>query len=497
MTQTLFDILSDPDTVQKEEVKEVKKPVAEGEDRGKLDFFSMASQQEEQPEELGYWKSVLNSIPKGAVKGLIQFGRMMGPLPDTQETVDSQGNVIDEQKYEPEKIAAQLDEWFPTTEDFVPGAIERGLGMAPTILGSPGGLLAGGGLGTATRIGAASAAGEGAKQAGMPEWVQTISETVPLLAPSLSAANKAGASEGVLAKIIADKAPQKIADRVKDMMTKNATKKELLDFARQAGMKESEITPLLQGEMKQKWLTKLASKGESTQAKLKASQESIGNVFNSIKESPAAQKVFTEKQSSKLVKSLQDKFEQMPSSVRNVVQEDFQQLLKGEMTGEKVIKFFRDINHELGSKTKQLSTLKDPIKKALMEVDGELGRSFDMTNKLYGKYAEIAKRLKTSEHDKLYAAGKGGIALTGLLTGNFGMIKGLAAYEGSRKLAEHMLTNPRLQNLSTKMISALNQNKFQVAEHLKRQMIDEVKEVDPAVAKALQELNIKSAIEAQ
>lgn len=495
MTQTLFDILSTPKPVQEEaETVEVLQPQEGGKDQGQLDFFSIAAEQEEQPEELGYWKSVLNSIPKGAVKGLIQFGRMMAPLPDSK---DKEGNLIPEENYDQDKIAAQLDEWFPTTEDFVPGAIERGLTMAPTILGSPGGLLPGGGSGTASRIVAASSAGEGAKQAGMPDWIQSIAETVPLLAPSLKAANKAGASEGVLTKIIADQAPQKIANRIKDMVSKNASKKELLDFARQAGMKEAEITPLLQGEMKQKWLAKLSSKGESMQEKLQATKEGLSNIFNSIKESPAAKQAFTERQSTKLVKSLQDKFEQMPASVRNAVQEDFQQLLKGKMTGEKVIKFFRDVNHELGSKTKQLSTLKDPIKKALFEIDRELGHSFDMTNKLYGKYAEIAKRLKPSEHDKLYAAGKGGIALTGLLTGNFGVIKGLAAYEGGRKLAEHMLTNPRLQNLSTKMISALNQNKFQVAEHIKRQMIDEVKEVDPGVAKALQELNIKSAIESE
>ena len=187
----------------------------------------------------------------------------------------------------------------------------------------------------------------------------------------------------------------------------------------------------------------------------------------------------------------------MPSSVRNVIQDDFQELLKGDMTGEKIIKFFRDINHELGGKTKQLSTLKDPIKRTLMELDRDLGRSFDLTNKLYGKYAEITKRLNPSEYDKLSTAGKSAAALMVLMSGNFGLLESIASFEGARKVAEHMLTNPRMQNLSSKMISAINQNKFQIAEHIKRQFIDEVKDIDPKVAKALESLNIKSAIESE
>ena len=505
MPKTIFDLLSPQDEEGTQEVvqqsiqpvetpEEVEQPKADAKDQGQIDFFSVASQQPEPEPELGYWKSVLNSVPKGAIQGLVQFGRMMGPLPDSPDTETADGEIIPGQKFDPDEMAAKLDEFFPTNDDFVPGAIERGLKMAPTILGSPGGLLAGGGTGTAARIAAGSSAGEGAKQLGMPEWVQAIAETVPLLAPSLSAANQAGASEGVFAKIIADKAPKKIADAFGNMVAKNASKKELLKFAKQAGMTEAEITPLLQGETKQKWLAKLSSKGESTQSKLQATKESIGNVFNSIKESPAAQKIFTPTQRSKLIRELESKFEQMPASVRNAVKEDFGQLVEGKMTGEKVIKFFRDVNHELSGKTKQLSTLKDPIKKTLAAVDKDMGRSFEMTNKLYGKYAEIAKRLRPTEHDKLYAAGKGGIALTGLLTGNFGVIKGLAAFEASKKLAEHMLTNPRMQNLSSKMITALNQNKFQVAEKIKQSLIGEVERFDPKMARAMEKLNIESAL---
>ena len=480
MSATLFDVLVSSEEVQKEKPKERKSSPAQGQ----LDFFSMASEhKEEVPEEVGYWKSILNAVPKGAVKGLVQFGRMMGPLQDT-----------DDFQYDPDKLSAQLEETFPTGEGFVSGAIERGLQMAPSILGAPGG-LASGLKETVARVTSGAAAGETAKQLDMPEWVQAIAETVPLLAPKLSSMNKAGASESEMAKLIAEKAPKKIADRVESMMSKNASKNEILDFARQAGMTESEITPLLQGEMKQKFLAKLSSKGEAMQGKLKNTQKSIGRVFDSIKDSESAQQVLTEKQSVKLIKSLQDKFKQMPSSVRNAVKDDFAEMLKGDLTGEKAINFFQDINHEMGSKTKQLSTLKEPIKKALMELDPELGRSFDITNKLYGKYAEIAKRLKPSDHDKLFSAGKGGLALTSLLTGNFGVIKGLAAYEGSRKVAEHMLTNPRMQNLSGKMISALNQNKFAVAEHIKNQLIDEIKDVDPRISAALQELNIKQALD--
>jgi hypothetical protein len=482
MSSTLFDVLGNT-----EETPAAKQePKTSDSSQGQLDFFSLAADQEiEQEQETGYWQSILNSVPKGAVKGLVAFGRMMGPLPDTEDF-----------QYNPDELSSKLEEMFPTDEGFVSGAIEKGLGMAPTILGSPGGLAAGV-KSVGKRVAAGAAAGSAAKKADMPEWVQSIAETVPLLAPKLSSMNKAGATESELVKFVAEKAPKKIADRLNSMVAKNTSKNEILDFARKAGMSESEITPLLQGEMKQKFLAKLSSKGEAMEGKLRSTQKSIGRVFDSIKDSESAQQVLSRKQGIRLVKSMQDKFQRMPTSVRNAVKDDFREMLKGDVTGEKVINFFQDINHELGSKTKQLSTLKDPIKKALMELDPELGRSFDMTNKLYGKYAEIAKRLKPSDHDKLFSAGKGGLALTSLLTGNFGVIKGLAALEGSRKVAEHMLTNPRMQNLSTKMISALNQNKFGVAEHIKNQLIDEVKDVDPLVSRALEELDIKSAMNAE
>ena len=505
---SFFELAQTPKKVtQKKKQKEVE-PTQE-----ELDFFELQSPYQQDPiqEDTGYWKSLLNSVPRGLIDGVIRFGRTLGPLPDQPDMFSPEGEVVKGEKYDHEKIAALLDEWFPTDDEFLPNVIKEAGKVLPTALAVPS-LGVGAGpsvLSNVTRAVAGGALGEGAKEVGLPEWAQTIAEIAPWLTPNLSAVNQESPSiGGALAKLeqstpgwakklVSKYGPKFLKKPMEELIESGASRKETLEFARSAGMKEAEIAPLLQGEMKQKLLSKLASKGESTQSKLRATQKSIGNVFNSIKESPSAQKVFTERQSTKLVKGLQDRFEQMPASVRSVVQDDFQQLLKGDMTGEKVIKFFRDINHELGSKTKQLSTLKDPIKKSLMEIDSELGRSFDMTNKLYGKYSEIAKRLKPSEHDKLYAAGKGGMALSSLLTGNFGVIKLLATYEGARKLSEHMLTNPRLQNLSTKMISALNQNKFQVAEHIKRQMIDEVKEVDPRVAKALQELNIKSAIESE
>jgi len=468
-----------------------------------LDFFELESpyQQEPMQEDVGYWRSLLNSVPRGLIEGVIRFGRMMGPLQPTGDP---------ERDYDPERLASQLDEWFPT-DDYSSTNIIKDVGkVLPTVLGTPipgaGGGAAPSVGGTVTRATSGAALKEGASELGLPEWVQTVAEIAPWLTPSPAAANKEGASISKALTALEESSPNwakklyqkfgptSLSKPLQELAESGASRKEILDFAKAANMKEAEITPLLQGEGKQKWLAKLSSKGEAMEGKLIDTKEAIGKVYNSIGELPGASIEFSVGQRGRLIKSIQDKFEKMPASVRNVIQEDFQQLISGKMDGNKLMKFFKDVNHELGPKTKQLSLLKDPIKKALMEVDPAMGQMFDMTNKLYGKFSTIAKRLKPGLSEGLWSEAKSQGALWGVISGDVGLLQKIASVSGAKKLGEFMLTSPRLQNLSGKMVSALNQGKFAVAEHIKQQMIDEIKDVDPRVAQALEELNIQEAL---
>lgn len=461
-----------------------------------LEFFEMESPYQQKPlgNDVGYWRSMLNAVPRGLIEGVVRFGRMMGPLPDTEEY-----------KYDPDAMAAQLDEWFPTDDEFFSNAIKKTGQVLPSALGTP---IPGAGAAPSVgsnvlRAGAGAVLSEGAKEAGAPEWLQTVAEIAPWLAPNLSAVNKSDGSVGGiikaleekspnwLKKLVSEKGPDSLKKPIQQMVESGVAEKEILDFGRAAGMSEREITPLLQSSGKQKVLSKLASKGEAMEGKLVDTKTAIGKVYDSIADLPGANTTFSQSQSTRLIKSLQDKFAKMPSSVRKVVADDFAQLIDGPIDGNKLMKFFKDVNHELGPKTKQLSTLKDPIRKMLMEVDPAMGQMFDMTNKLYGKFGEIAKRLKPGLSEGLWSDAKSQGALWGVMTGDVGILQKIAKVSGAKKVAEFMLTSPRWQGLTSKMTSALNSGKFAVADHIRRQMIDEVKDVDPRVAAALEEIRLE------
>lgn len=475
MADNLFDVLSSEENIESDTPNVNTNSPAEED----LSFFDIAEQSPEEEVSVGYWTSVLNAVPKGLIKGTIALGRAMGPLPEGED-----------QHYDPEQISAFLEEKFPTDEGYLSGAVERAGKIAPLVLSSPSGSS---GVGSQLiRTGAAATLGEGVKQAGGPEWLQSIAEIVPFLAPDLSKMNSAGSSKEKILNFVKERVPKAISKKIDSMISADKSKGEILAFARKMEMTEEEITPLLQGETKKKWLSKLATKGESTQKSLKQTKSGIGRVFDSIKESLEATAVLTEEQGTRLVKELQDKFADMPASVRNLVKEDFQIFAsKAEKTGKDAIDLYQKINHEIGKNTLQLGTTHGPIKKMLSEIDPNLGDSFDMTNKLYSKYVDIAKRLKPEDADKWVSRGKVAAALYGVVTGNIGVLIPLAGYEGSKKVAEKMLTSPRLQGLASKMVSAVNQGLWVVAEHIKSQIIDEVKDADPKISKAIEETKIE------
>ena len=53
-----------------------------------------------------------------------------------------------------------------------------------------------------------------------------------------------------------------------------------------------------------------------------------------------------------------------------------------------------------------------------------------------------------------------------------------------------MLTNPRLQNLSSKMVSALNQNKIALAQQQLSKIISYIGEKNPKVASDMRKIDL-------
>jgi len=191
-----------------------------------------------------YGKTIL----KGSAEGLSKLGGLMGPLQDIH------GEPYSESL---KKQSENLDKLFPTEDpDYIQSSLRRGLKEAPSALSFPGSTLS-----TLPRSIAAGFLGQGAEELGLPEWAQTAAELTAYIGPDIT----------------------------KKLLEKGSNA-ELIAEARRLGLTDEQITPLIQSEFKQKWLSKLAPKRGDTQKALSETKSGLGNIYANIESSPYAAK---------------------------------------------------------------------------------------------------------------------------------------------------------------------------------------------------------------
>lgn len=415
---------------------------------GKEGYFELAKRAP-QPKEKSFLDDVADyakTFLKGGIEGISRLGRIMGPLIDPEGRSDQQ---IFEQQTE------TLNELFPTDEGYSQRAIRRGLKELPTMAAFPGA-----GLQSLPRTMMAGFVGEGAKDLGAPEWAQTALELTTQIGPDVT-----------------------------KKLLKKGSNKELIESARNLGLSDEAITPLLQSEFKQKWLSKLVPKRGGTQKALEKTKSELSNAYATIQKSPESTKALSLDSQKELMDSFSKKLFNMPSSVRNKVKEDLRDLLSAPVTGETLINFYTDVNHSLGQNTKQLSLLKEPIRKALSDISPKLGEDFELVNKLYSKYHPIASRLKPTLTSDIVQAAEA-IGITGsILFGQYPTLAGIIGEKAAKKLSQQMLLNPHFQQLSQKMIVAINQNKFGIAKKVIEDLKKEVGKFSPETSEKIENLS--------
>ncbi len=394
---------------------------------------------------LGSVKDYGKTILKGAAEGLGRLGRMIGPLEDNKGRNTSQ--QLQEQ-------TENLNELLPTDEGFVQKGIRRGLRQAPSMMAFHGAPIQ-----AAVRSGIAGFAGQGVEELGGGEGLQAAAELTAFIGPDLA---------------------KKLLSSGKD--------KQIIDFAKKMGMTDEQITPLIQSDFKQKWLTKLSPKKGSTQEALESTKKGLGNAYETIQKSEGAAKEISEKANGELINSIFEKFSEMPDTVRSVLEKDLQDLLNNKITGRSLINFWKDINANASGQGKQLTLLKEPIKKALNTIDPDVAKDFELVNELYTKFYPISSKLKpTLASDLISAAGSLGSlgAVGSAFFGHFQPMVLILGKMGAEKFAQQLLINPRLQQLSKKMVEALNQNKFGVAKKLTDSFASQIKDQFPELAEKL------------
>ena len=396
-------------------------------------------------------KSILKDVSdfgktflKGGAEGIMRLGRIMGPLPIGK----SESELQEEQEQ-------ALNKLLPTEEGFTQSSIRRGLREAPSLLAFPGSSFQ-----TIPRSIAAGFLGESAKELGLPEWAQSAAELTAYIGPDVT---------------------KKLLESGKD--------KDLIAFAKKIGMTDEEITPLIQSNFKQKWLSKLSPKRGSTEKVLQQSKQALNRSYNMLQQSESAVGEISEQVNGKLINDLYNKIQEMPRSIQNKIQGDLQDLLNNKITGRSLINFYADINSNIGANTKQISLLKKPIRDALSTLSPELASDFDLMNKLYSKYYPIASKLKPNlTSDIISAAEALGIfgATFGITLGHYPSIVAILGEQGARKFSQQMLLNPRFQQLSKKMIVAINNNKYGLAKKITQDIKKEVDKISPQMANQIQ-----------
>src|SRR5215831_14305444 len=247
---------------------------------------------------------------KGGIEGLKSFGRMMGPL-----------------------------EPLPTgKETFGQRALRRGIKEVPSALAFPGSVLASG-----ARALGAGALEESAQELGAPEWVQTAAGLTAYLGPDLT---------------------KKLLERGKT--------KDIIQAARRMGLSDEQITPLIQSETKQKWLSKLATKRGSTQERLQETKQGLSKAYSGLQRSETAAQEISEQANGTLINEIFETLNELPRELRGKIEPDLKDLLSNKVTGRSLMNFFSDINSKYSGDRSKLSLLKEPIRKALGSISPEL-----------------------------------------------------------------------------------------------------------------------------
>lgn len=390
-------------------------------------------------------KSVGSVALKGLTQGVIQLGEMFGGL--------QQGPGVREQQEK--KREETLNKALPSEEGAIEGFVERGSKMVPGALAA----VATGGATLPTMLGltAASAfAGEAAKQFGFGETGQAIAEAAPLFGPSLA----------------------------KKLVGSTKQQQQLIDFARKAALTEAQIAPAIAEENYfRKWLSKLTYKGESTQKKIQESKKALGTIYETIKNSPQAKVALDPKLHVQTGKELAEEIRKLPQSLQKVAMGELKTLGNSKKTAEDFIQFFQNIHYEAKQIGKaavdKVQGLQKTTKNIIGRMSPEIGEDFELINKLYNNVSKLGGGLKMPAHPDFLLYTKGAGMIYGLWTGNYELAAASAGTLAARKMATKLLLDPRLQNLSTKTIQAINNNKIPAAQKFFNEFREGMKETSP------------------
>ena len=427
------------------------------------EVFNLVKETQPQPKDVSRIRSLVGATPRGALNMLTEQMHttrgLLEKLPFVGEQFEQANINLEEMEPTQEEKVKKIEDLFPIQEDrFAEQALERTGKILPVAM-----MGGAGPLSSLMRSGAAGGLGETVKKLGGGPILQGIAETVPFLLPQMGKKIPVSQSESKMA-----------------------------EFARSQGMTEEELAlALKKGGLKDQLALKLASKGEKTRRLTDATYNRLSNIWNNLKSSYGGTTPLDPVKSSRLINDMSQKMSKMPSAVTQKIQKDFNDFIGTQMNGENIIDFWQKLNYYIDKGDRVLGMIKPDLENAAKEISNSFGEDFMLANQLYKNFKTTTSALRPSLADKLVDFGEAGLVVKGIVSRDLGLLKTALGAVGGRKLAQELVTNPRLQQLVNRLSAGINSNRPAIVNQLFSKLQYEIGKTDAQAAKKLSEFNVE------
>ena len=326
-----------------------------------------------------------------------------------------------------------IEQFLPTQEGTAEDVLEfTGENVPLTLLGE-GGLLKRG-LQALT----GGLAKKGAKEAELPEWAQEIVGAAGMVGPSMV--------KGGLSKALRPSSKQK----------------EVYDFLKSKGLSDKQITPIIQNEKKLSALSRPAMKYNKKPEWLKGIQNKLGEIYEDIRGKGQNENYLKGEKLTDFENKFYKTLDKLPKRHTRLIKSEVEDLFNQPINFTSLRDFNAAINDVIkgteGGKA-SIGKFKEATHEAQKALDPALYKELRDTDKVYSKLRNYTERMTKKNWEGLLTLGHSGHILWGMLTLNPGVLTKAGMLLGGRYTLREMLSNPRLQNIHSKMWDAFLKNK--------------------------------------
>jgi len=362
-------------------------------------------------------RSLASAPAKGLIKGASKFSLFPSFGPVSQQLGER-----------------MTEKFLPTREGGLEDILEFGSENIPLAALGEGGLVK---KGLQALTGALSK--KTAKELDLPEWAQDIVGGFGMAVPAMA--------EGVLSKTLHPSKAQK----------------SIVDFLKNKGFTDKEVTPIIQDKKKLSWLSKGAMKYEEKAPWLKGIQDKLGGLYSDIRTKGQTGNYLQGQPLRDFERKFHNIANNLPKRHRRLIEKEIDELFNNPIDFTSLHDFNIATNDIIKAATggkASIGKLKEATHEAQKAIDPSLFKELRTTDEAYSKLMKFTDKMTTKNWQNLVNLGQAGHALYGLLTLNPAVMKAAGIAAIGRFGLRQVLSNPRFQNIHSKMWDAFLKNKI-------------------------------------